>query len=277
MTSRGASIFPYFGGKSKWADWVVDHLPDHTRYVEAFGGAASVLLTKPRSRYEVYNDVDDEVFNFFEVLRDRPEQLQAFLDRVEYGRTRHERWAEEFHDDDVAIDDPVERAGRFFFLQYSSINAKTLYPSGFKTTAAGSPGRTFANKKKRLREFADRFEEVIVENRDYRDVVDLYDGPDTLHYLDPPYVDVAENYREGDFDHAEFVDVVGELEGDVVISYGDLPDALDPAEFHVVERDVEYTSSSEGKRATERLLMNFDPGARASFAGRDQTALGEYV
>lgn len=40
----------YYGGKWNAGPWIIQNFPDHEIYVEVFGGGASVLLQKPRSR-----------------------------------------------------------------------------------------------------------------------------------------------------------------------------------------------------------------------------------
>ncbi|AIL08886.1 DNA adenine methylase [Stenotrophomonas maltophilia] len=61
MTKVAAPAFRYHGGMFRVSPWVNQHLPAHRIYVEPFGGAAGVLLTKPRSGVEIYNDLDGEV------------------------------------------------------------------------------------------------------------------------------------------------------------------------------------------------------------------------
>jgi len=71
-------VLRYHGGKFRIAPWVIEHFPPHRTYVEPFGGAAGVLLQKPRAYSEIYNDLDSDVVNFFQVLRD-PAQLDRLL------------------------------------------------------------------------------------------------------------------------------------------------------------------------------------------------------
>ena len=53
------------GGKFYVADWIVSLMPKHEIYVEPFFGAGWVFFTKPRSRVEVINDIDDRVYALF--------------------------------------------------------------------------------------------------------------------------------------------------------------------------------------------------------------------
>ncbi len=68
----------YHGGKWRLAPWIISHFPPHLVYCEPYGGAASVLIQKPRSHGEIYNDLDGEIVNVFRVLRD-PDQSELLI------------------------------------------------------------------------------------------------------------------------------------------------------------------------------------------------------
>ena len=278
---HGKAVANYPGAKARLAPWIIDHLPDHNTYVEVFGGTAGVLVHKPESINEVYNDGDDDLVNFFRVLRDRSEELLAWLRRTPYSRSVFEDTLDDYHDDDLG-DDPVVRAGRFWFLLQASFNGKLPSRSGFSTSTSArgypsdSQARNYHRSRERLEKFADRFAAVTVECLDWRDIVERYDSATTAFYVDPPYYGVSSQnyYIEGDIDHAALIDTLADIEGEAVISYGELPDH--PDEWTVLERTKDSTLSrgvSEERECDERLLLTFDPDHTPIFQSGPQRTL----
>lgn len=267
------SVFPYVGGKTRFADWIVGHFPEHNCYVEPFGGAAGVLLNKERSRVEIYNDLNKDIVHFFRILRNRRGELEEWLLNVPHSRDVHERWSREFYNGE-RVDDEIARAGRFFYLRYTQFGAKLNGYSGYKNSTKRNPARTYHNNAQNLDVIAERFRGVQIECRDWKDVVLRNDNADTLFYLDPPYVDCERYYNVDSFDHVEFEETLRGLEGDWVVSYGDLPREFDREEYTLAELETTYSLDvKEGEKrdkATERLVMNFDPEKRESFLGPQQ-------
>lgn len=59
-----------------------------------------------------------------------------------------------------------------------------------------------------------------IHHLDYREIFKMYDSPDTLFYLDPPYYGKEFLYKGCDnFDHLALRDSIKELEGKVIMSY----------------------------------------------------------
>jgi len=262
------TVFPYPGGKSLYSDWIIDYLPAHETYIEAFGGAAGVLLNKPNSMVEVYNDVNKDLVVFFRVLRNNPNELKTYISRMPYSRAEYERVSTKWHKEGHRPHDPVKRAAWFYFLQHTSFSGQ-LRKSGFSTdaTAKGDRARAYANNVDSLDEIAKRFRGVTIEHLDYRELVDRYDREDACFYFDPPYVDVGDDYygHEGEFDHQAFRDTLSVMDGDWIVSYNVLPNGFD--EWNVIERQQRYTMSRDHDTETERLVMNYDIGEREGFKG----------
>lgn len=221
----------YHGGKWRLAPFVLAHLPPHRVYVEPFGGAASVLLRKPRAYAEIYNDLDDEVVNLFRVLRDRAqaEELRRALELTPYARV-------EFEEAYEPTEDPLERARRLVVLSYMGHGSSGIrkHRTGFRgnpmrerTTAAddwrGFPGAVPA--------IVERLQGVIIEHRPAADIIARNDQPTTLFYVDPPYLfgtrspkrkgnDLYHGYRHEltDDDHAALLAQLVALKGMVVLS-----------------------------------------------------------
>ncbi len=227
MTNVTRPALRYHGGKFRLASWVMRFFPPHRIYTEAFGGAAGVLLQKPRSHGEVYNDLDGNVVAFFRCLQSpelRDKLVQA-ITLTPYARAEFDLAWE--HTDDL-----VERARRTAIraqMGFGSAGA-TKGSTGLRTDTMrrySTAQMDWAAYPPVLLDVAERFQAVLVENRAAVDVLQQHDSPDTLHFVDPPYVlstRVLRNssgcYRHemSDDDHVELLGVLRELQGMVVLS-----------------------------------------------------------
>lgn len=273
MPKKNTGTVNYPGGKTTLAPWIISHFPDHECYVEPFGGSAAVLFNKPRSTIEVYNDVYGRVVNYFEVCRDHGDELREWLEMTPYSRELYEEYVSDLENGDEPSDE-VARAGRFFYLQTTSFSAKPKGGFRINTTARSPADETthkYEKSKDQVTRVAERFQEIIIENLDFSEVIEKYDSSDCLFYCDPPYVgDRSGNkyYAVGnDFDHARFVDEMSEVDGKVVISYDELPPQLEElvnSGWYVEEKARRYSSSMDHSKNVERLVMNYD-SEQASF------------
>lgn len=179
-------IVRYHGGKWKLAPWIISHFPPHRVYTEAYGGGGSVLLRKVRSYGEVYNDLDGEIVNLFRVVRDRGAELRVLLELTPFAR-------DEFFSSYDPTDDPLEQARRTVIRSHMGFSsaAASGEKTGFRANSNRSgttPAHDWANYPARLEPVIERLRGLVIENKDALDVMAQHDGPDTLHYCDPPYV-----------------------------------------------------------------------------------------
>ena len=181
-------LLRWHGGKWRLAPWIISHFPPHRIYVEPFGGAASVLLRKPRCYGEIYNDLDCDVVNLFQTLRsDRAAEFIEALRLTPFSRVEFERSYR-------PCDDPVERARRLTvrsYMGFGSDGHNTAVKTGFRANTNRSrttPAHDWANYPDALAAIVKRLSGVVIENRPGLEVMAQHDSPDTLHYVDPPYM-----------------------------------------------------------------------------------------
>lgn len=235
-------LLRWHGGKWNLAPWVIGFFPPHRCYVEPFGGAASVLIRKPKSYAEVYNDLDGDAVNLFRVLRsDRAGELVEKVRLTPFSR-------EDFRDAYEAVDDPVERARRLIVRSFMGFGSNGHARStGFRANSNRSgttPAHDWANYPDALAAIVKRLTGVVIENRDAKETMAAHDTPETLHYVDPPYVlatrsDTSKGYAVelSDDDHAELLTFLRTLKGAVILS-GYAHSIYDEAltDWHRVER-----------------------------------------
>lgn len=181
-------VLRWLGGKWRLAPWIIEHFPPHRIYVEPFGGAASVLLRKERSYNEIYNDLDGELVNLFRVLRsDRSEELLTKLSLTPYAFAEYQLAL-------APAGDPVERARRMIVrshMAHGTSGARLDRATGFRCD--GRSGTTnvageWADFPECLRAVVARIRGVSLQSKPALDLISMYDTPNALLYLDPPYL-----------------------------------------------------------------------------------------
>lgn len=221
-------LLRWHGGKWLLAPWIIDQMPPHRVYTEAFGGAASVLLRKPRAYAEIYNNLDGEVVNLFRVLRDprTAEQLRQAVIFTPFSRA-------EFNAAYSPARGRVERARRLIvrsFMGFGSDGACGQNRTGFRSNSNRSgttPAHDWANWPKVVPAIVERLRGVVIEQEPALALLYRHDQPAALHFIDPPYIWETRQRNSGsqkrykfemtDADHAELLRVVAGLKGMVML------------------------------------------------------------
>ncbi len=261
--------FGWYGGKYSHLDFILPYLPeDATHFCDVFGGSAAVLINRKPAPVETYNDIDSELVNFFRVLRDRGDELIRAISLTPFSREELVRACE------YAPDlDELERARRFYVRArqtrtgLAQTSSEGRWAHCVLTSRAGMAGAVsrWLGAVEGLPEIVQRLQRVQIENAPAIEVIQRYDTPETLFYLDPPYVHDSRGdkkayaFEMSDDDHRELADVLQNIQGRAVISgyRCDLYDELFSNWFRV-DAPIKRCNASKGLRQ-ESLWMNFDP------------------
>jgi DNA adenine methylase len=260
-------VLRYHGGKWMLAPWIIQHFPTHHVYVEPFGGGASVLLRKPRSRSEVYNDVADEIVNVFRVLRDPllAARLMRLVELTPFARR-------EFEESYKPSEDPVEQARRTVcrsFMGFGSGAVYSKHATGFRTGVRGErhmgAGGDLVTWPDQVGAFVERLRGVTIEARDAVQLLTAFDGPGVLFYVDPPYPHSTRANARGvrqkyareltDDDHRTLASTLRRLAGMVVLS-GYPCDLYDKDLYAGWERHERAALADGARKRTEVLWLN---------------------
>ncbi len=220
----------WYGAKG----WLVKHLlplPEHHTYVEVFGGAATLLFAMEPSPVEVYNDIDGGLVNFFRVLQDKygfaddGDLLHDLLMMTPHSREEYLFCRKHWNDEGI---DEVEKARRFFVVMHQSFSGGTTAGWRFCKTDTSSGMSAATNRWlsaiDRLPEAIQRLRRVQIDGEDFTKIINRYDKPETLFYLDPPYIHserVDKKSYDNEMDnlaHQALVDALLPIEGMAILS-----------------------------------------------------------
>lgn len=268
MSRSGIIAFNYFGGKATWIDELEYYFPKHDHFVDVFCGSMSVTLNKRPSKLDTANDIDSSIFNFFKVLREKPEQL---IEQLKHTIVSRQEYTEAWPVYEADMSD-LEHARRFFVrcrMSYQGTGLKEH--TGFNACVTSSEKGKSKNVNKyysavsKLPEVIKKLQLIQIENLDYKILIEKYDRPGTFFYCDPPYELRQRNYKKwyshefSDEDHGELSDILNNVQGKVMIS------GYESDMYHDLFKDWYFTKlpernhSVKNKPQVECIWTNYDP------------------
>jgi DNA adenine methylase len=247
-------ILSRIGNKQQMASDLIKHFPEHRNYVEMFFGAGGMFFNKPTALHNVCNDLDDDVYNLFCIVRSRKDELIDALVGTPIHQTLFKEWYKKQETDELW------KAVRFLVLSNFSLLGKS-------DMLSFSQSHT---KKVLLQKIDETFiaiQNVRFMNCDFRKVIPQLafrsNRPNqklfTFIYADPPYLGTTSNYNLPKWtkdDASDLINICKSSELNMAISEFDNPEILEMATglnvIHIGER------KNLKNRRSEILITNYE-------------------
>ena len=193
-------ILRRLGNKSKLAESIYKTFPKHHVYIEPFFGAGGLYFNKPKAMHNIVNDIDDEVFNLWNVYTKQYDKLLEAIQNMPKSESLFNYWKTNDESDSVL------KALRFLMLSNFGV-------------MGGSSLRTSVNNDKKI--LTDNYinnrnciDDITICNLDFRkfyknisyESMYVKNNFTVLSYSDPPYLGTSDNYSHS-FKEQDLIDL----------------------------------------------------------------------
>ncbi len=258
------SVIKYPGSKWRLAKWIINFFPSHHSYLEPFFGSGAVLFNKPRSNIETVNDLDGNVVNLFECIREDPEKLARMAYYTPYAREVYEKAC-------IATPKDKYEAALYFYIRCNMGHGfrTTGERVGWKNDVQGRErayaAQDWCSLTGKIFQVAERLRGVQIECRPAVELIRRFNSPRVLIYADPPYLLSTRHGKQYRYEmdnaaHADLLETLLAHEGSVLLSGYDNALYNDRLRGWHREEIMSYTQIRTKKK--EVLWMNFEPGGQ---------------
>ena len=258
------SPIKWVGGKYKSLKYLLPLIPEHKGYVEVFGGAGWLLFAKSPSNWEVINDLDNNLSNFWIVIKNNTNEfIKSFKNEI-ISRYVFNEYKKVYKSKTYV--DNIHKAHILYYLLKAGTGASL--PDGGGCGFGRSKGKSRLRLDKLpedIKKAHNRLLNVTIECKDFRDILTYYDNEDTFFYLDPPYRNITRSsYPVGEFkdeDYYDLSELCKNLKGKFLLSINN-----DPfirclfSDFNIKNIAVPYSQSKENKgrkNYKELIITNY--------------------
>lgn len=250
------SFIGWIGGKKLLRNKIIEQFPDNFgRYIEVFGGAGWVLFAKEKhAALEVFNDKNGDLVNLFRCVKYHAPEMQRLLSTEINARELFDEYLFLHRNNPFQTD--IQRAVQYFIL------IKTSY--GCSIDSYGGNPKSLLRAADFLTKAQERLQQVVVEHKDFEDLICQYDREDALFYLDPPYYGTEKEYEVAfpKSDHERLQQCLCNLKGKFILSYND-HDYIRALykDYHVLELERNHNLTARyrnsPRRYSELLIKNY--------------------
>ncbi len=215
MKTKPPAFINYYGGKYGLMNWIIGNFPsdyEKMHYVEPFAGGLSVFFHKKKSKLESINDLDLNIYLLYKTFRDNKEEFEKRIKNSLYHEEELRRSCRVVK----RIEDPIDEIDfAICVFQVFNMSFGGTFCGGFAYVIDASLGRalksaSFNNKSNFFDFFYNRLKKTQIFNRDIIEIIHKLDSKETLFYLDPPYPEADQKYKQR-FSNEEFNKLVDKL------------------------------------------------------------------
>ncbi len=244
------SFIKWIGGKNSLKKKIIKRFPEnYKKYIEVFGGAGWVLFYKEHKGFEVYNDLNSHLVNLFTCTKYHASELQRELSFLLNARELFNDIKESYNIKGLT---DIQRAAKFFML------IKLSY--GSRLCTYGCSKKDVNGFIRNIEVIQERLSTIVIENKDFGDLIKNYDSKDSFFYLDPPYYG-AEKFYQVPFtqeDHIRLFESLKNIKGKFLLSYNDcdyIKDLYDCYNIECIERANNLTTKCDTRYNYKELLV----------------------
>ncbi|HAG51801.1 MAG TPA: DNA adenine methylase [Deltaproteobacteria bacterium] len=254
------SPFRYAGGKFYARKLIIEHIPDHSYYIEPFAGGASIFFAKNKVEKNWLNDIDEELINCLIIIRDYPKELINRLKNEKATKERHNYYKNIFKPENK-----LDRAVRWFYLNrtsYSGImNIQNCY-WGYGDKYSMRP----ENWPRNIIRTSAKLQDVKLTSLGFEKVIDEAEDKAFL-FIDPPYFNADQDkfythsFKEDD--HHRLCNVLKRNSDRLkfLLTYDNSPEIRDlykwVSELHEKEWNYTLNRTDDQKNGTKRKGVRY--------------------
>lgn len=247
-------LIKYMGGDYRIADKIFKMMQklkgETTTFVEVFGGSGYISQTEAKKLFKViiYNDLDEYITSFYEILKERPNELHEILKILPHSKEVHNIIQQEFLTNKQM--DALIKAIVIFYLTNTSYSGviKTSYGRSKKC----NEGLTLSKKIDSVLIASESWKNIQIDCLDFEECIKRYDSKHTFFYCDPPFLGNGRDfYRIKNFDDKEadrLINCLNGIKGTYLLKItDDQLDAYSKLNYRYINK-FSYTVSAFGNK-----------------------------